>query len=590
MDTVGRYTVLEDQAARPGEATGWRKAFNHGLRCYAALKVVPKAAFPSEESRQQFGREVQIAARVRHRNLAAVFPLETISDSYLYATEFCEGEALTDRIVGGGCFEPLDALEIVKQIAAGLEAASSDGLIHRDISADNIIVLQEDDEIVAKVMGLALPSRSAAKAEFTPAQRFDLRSPEEIAGKEIDVRSSIFSLGALLYLMVGGPEKYALFRTSLMQNRAENPFAHDRELSHRIRTVARDAVHYDPKERVSTIPQFVETIDQALTAPEPVAIEPVVAVAPQEEVAVAPITTPPEISRPLEVAEKTPMTTVMPKSVEPGPGELMIPPELLKVAQPGRALRLNRVGGKSPEQLAIYTENSFHIGRLGQLELVTRFLPRTKANDTKTKRISKVHITAKCKGKQILLVDGDGRGTKESASANGSVFQGKALSPMNPVPLVDPGELRLAGVYSIKVIPLLGEKSEAPVIANLSDWIGPIDESNPSSNGVIVFIPEERSEVEVTLWLFSTARFGLGGSSLNFVLAAGEPAIGALRYFGGYFWIEQKSTEALLVDDLRLGIDEIAPLTTGQIVEVKGIKYSVDIQELEAPTRRLTAE
>ena len=240
----------------------------------------------------------------------------------------------------------------------------------------------------------------------------------------------------------------------------------------------------------------------------------------------------------------------------------------------------NRLGAESAEQVAVYTGNSFYIGRLGQLELVTRFLPRNKANDTKTKRISKVHITAKCKEKQILLFDGDGRGTKESASANGSSFQSKRLSPTNPLPLVEAGELGLAGVYSIKVVPLLGETNEAPVIANLRDWVGATDESAPSMNGVVVFGPREPSEVNVTLWLFSTATFGISGSSLDFILMPGERAIGAMRYFGGYFWLEQKSTEALLVDDLRLGIGEIAPLTTGQTVEVTGIKYAVNIPKI----------
>jgi hypothetical protein len=266
----------------------------------------------------------------------------------------------------------------------------------------------------------------------------------------------------------------------------------------------------------------------------------------------------------------------------------MVPPELLQVAQPGRALRLNRVAVESPEQIAIHVGNSFRIGRLGHVELVTRFLPRNKANDTKSKRLSKVHVTAKCEGKQILLFDGDGRRTEVSGSANGSTFQTKALSPTNALPLVESGELQLARVYSIKVIPLLKETNEVPVIVNLNDWIGQVAESGSSLNGVIVFIPNEHSDVDVTLWLFSTAVFGVSGSSLDFTPRAAGPTIGALRYFGGFFWIEQKSTAALLVNDLRLGIGEIAPLTTGQTLEVNGIKYAVNIEDLESPTKRLT--
>ena len=571
MDTLSRYSVLDNQTG--GEVwSGWRKAFNHGLRCYAALKVVPKAAFSSEESREQFAREVQMAVRLRHRNLAAVFPLETVPESYLYATEFCDGETLIDCILENGCFEALEALDIAAQIATGLEAASSAELIHRDISTDNIVLLQEDDQIAVKVMGLALPSRSALEPLSTP-DRLDFRSPEEIAGKEIDVRSSIFALGGLLYLMVAGPKKYALFRDRLMESKAD-PLAHDEELSHRVSMVVRDAVHHDPKKRIATFAELIDVIERARTSPEPAVVVPPVDVAEPQ------VSPPTEISQPPHVPEKPPVTEEVTAPTEPREGELMIPPELLKVAQPGKTLRLNRLGTESAEQVAVHTGSSFHIGRLGHLELVTRFLPRNEANDKKSKRISTIHITAKCDGKQILLLDGGRRDTKWKPSANGSTFQSKRLSATDPLPLVEAGELGLAGVYSIKVVPLLGETNETPVIANLRDWNGMIDESVPSMNGVVVFTPREPSDVNVILWLFSTATFGISGSSLDFILTPGERAIGALRYFGGYFWLEQKSTEAVLVDELRLGIGEIAPLATGQTVEVTGVKYAVDIPKI----------
>ena len=593
MDTLSRYSVLDDQSGapvQPGEGvwSGLRKAFNHDLRCYAALKVIPKAAFPNQELREEFAREVQIAARIRHRSLAAVFPLEMISDSYLYAMEFCNGETLAARVTGSGCLETFEALDIAKQIAAGLEATSSAGLLHRNIGPDNVVVLDEDGEISVKVLGLALPAGGTVEGFSPTSQQADFRSPEETAGKNIDIRSGIYSLGALLYFMEAGLEKYKEFRARLKENEAQNPFENAEDLSHRVSMVVRQTICREPNKRIATFGELIDAIDRARSAPEPPAVQPVSIIPPTADVTLPQVTPPPEISSPPEVVEAMLPVKTAPKSIEPALGELMIPPELLKVAQPGRALRLNRVGVESPEQIAVYVGSSFRIGRLGHLELATRFLPRNKANDTKSKRLSKVHITARCEGKQILVFDGDGRRTKVSGSANGSTFQTKALSPTSPLPLVESGELQLARVYSIKVIPLLRETNEVPVIANLDDWIGPIAESAPSLNGAVVFIPNERSEVDVTLWLFSTATFGVSGSSLDFTLPAAGPTIGALRYVGGCFWIEQKSTAALLVDDLRLGIGEIAPLTTGQTVEVNGIKYAVNIEELEALTKRLT--
>ena len=593
MDTLGRYTVLDEQSGapvQPGEGawSGWRKAFNHDLRCYAALKVIPKAAVPTQELHEQFAREVHIASSIRHRSLAAVFPLETISDSYLYAMEFCNGETLAARATRSGCLETFEALDIAKQIAAGLEVTNSAGLLHRNIGPDNVMVFEEDGEISVKVLGLALPAGGNVESLSPTSEEADFRSPEEIAGKDIDIRSGIYSLGALLYFMEAGLDKYKEFHARLKEKKAQNPFENAEDLSHRVGMVVRQTICQEPNKRIATFAELIDAIDRARTAPEPSIVQPVATVPLTDDVARAQIIPPPEISGPSEVVEAMLPIKTAPKFIEPALGELMIPPELLKVAQPGRALRLNRVGVESPEQIAVYVGNSFRIGRLGHLELVTRFLPRNKANDTKSKRLSKVHVTAKCERKQILLFDGDGRRKEVSGSANGSTFQTKDLSPISPLPLVESGELQLARVYSIKVIPLLGETNEVPVIVNLDDWIGPIAESTPSPNGAVVFIPNERSEVDVTLWLFSTAPFGVSGSSLDFTLQSADQTIGALRYFGGCFWIEQKSTAALLVNDLRLGVGEIAPLTTEQTVEVDGIKYAVNIEDLEPLTKRLT--
>jgi serine/threonine protein kinase len=595
LETLGRYSVLVDRSethAQPEERAWrtWRKAFNLDLRCYAALVVIPKAAFSSGQVRQQFEDEVRTATGVHHRNVASIFPLDVINDSYLYAMEFCNGETLAARATRSGCLETFEALDIAKQIAAGLEATSSAGLLHRNIGPDNVMVLEEDGEISVKVLGLALPAGGTVESLSPTSQEADFRSPEEIAGKDIDIRSGIYSLGALLYFMEAGLEKYKEFRARLKENEAQNPFENAEDLSHRISMVVRQTICQEPNKRIATFAELIDAIDRARTAPEPSAVQTVATVPQADDVARAQIITPPEICSPPEVVEAMPPVKTAPKSIEPALGELMIPPELLNVAQPGRALRLNRVAPESPEQIAVYVGRSFRIGRLGHAEVVTRFLPRNKTNDTKSKRLSKVHVTAKCEGKQILLFDGDGRRTKVSGSANGSTFQTKALSPTNPLPLVESGELQLARVYSIKVIPLLRETNEVSVIVNLNDWIGLITEVAPLLNGVIVFIPNERSEVDVTLWLFSTATFGVSESTLDFTAPTGEPTIGALRYLGGCFWIEQKSTEALLVNDLRLGIGEIAPLATGQTVEVKGIKYAVNIEDLEPLTKKFTVE
>jgi serine/threonine protein kinase len=557
VDTLGRYTVLEDQtgaALQPSEGKGrtWRKAFNHALRCYAALSVIPKAVFPGEQSREHFEREVLIATNIRHRNVASIFPLEVINDSYLYAMEFCDGETVAARTMRSGSLETPEALNIAQQIAAGLEAASSAGILHRNVTPDNIMVLEEDDELSVKVLGLALPGARALEGFSPTSEEADFRSPEEIAGKTCDVRSGIYSLGALLYFMEAGLEKYEQFRARSMSDETIKLFRDEEDLSYRVSMVVRRAVCQNPKERIATFGELVDAIDQARIAPEPPEME---------AIAVSP---PTEAPAPPERAAQT---------KEPRPGELTIPVELLSVAQPGTVLRLNRVEATSRERVVAFAGDTFCIGRATEAQLVTRFLPRSKANDAQTRRLSKIHVTLTCEGRDILLSDGSGG----KRSANGSAFDGKRLST-EPIRLVQPGELKLADTYSIKIIPILEDANGAPAIANLKDWNGPAHDSHNELTGAILFMPNEKSDVNLSLWLFSAVAFGVSSASrLDFT---SSPKTAALRYFRGCFWIEQRSTEPLLLSGLALGRGEIAPLAPGQELEVKGSKYAIEFPDL----------
>jgi serine/threonine protein kinase len=567
LDKLGRYSLLADQSGAPAQGTGklWRKAFNYDLRCYAAVILIPKAAFPSEESRERFTREIGVATGIRHCNMASVFPLELIEESCLYAIEFCDGETLAALTQRSNCLEALDALNIAKQIAAGLEAANSSGLLHRNITADNVIVLQEDDDISVKVCGLGLPSAGTLKGTFTASPEADFRSPEEIAGKEIDVRSEIYSLGALLYFMAAELEAYQEFRVRSLAGETQKLLAE--QIPHRVRLVLRHAVGHNPAERVGTFAELIEEIDRARIAPEQPELQEIAVPVQTGEVVEVPT------SPAAEIEEKAT------KPAEPDEGELTIPVELLSVAQPGTLLRLNRIEAESRSAIVVWVGDTFRIGRASEAQLVTRFLPRNKTNDIETKRLSTIHVTVKSEGCELLLFDG----SAIKPSTNGSAFNGKALSAQKPIRLIEPGELKLANTYSIRMIPLLEESNGAPAIANLEGWRGPNNDNdrNTSLRGAVLFMANEKSDAGLTVWLFSTAAFG--SSTVSPIDFTSSAKIAALRYFRGCFWVEQRSTESLLLNGLALGRGEIAPLATGQTLEVKGSKYAVEIED---PSKR----
>src|SRR5882757_9061037 len=136
------------------------KAFDTSLRIPVALKVINATYLNSEVARQRFVREARSAARLRHRNVASVFHLGTESDTWFYAMEYIDGETVEALIKRQGPLAPLMALTITAQVARALNAAAAQGLVHRDIKPANLMLVREDDEIVAKVIDFGLAKTS----------------------------------------------------------------------------------------------------------------------------------------------------------------------------------------------------------------------------------------------------------------------------------------------------------------------------------------------------------------------------------------------------------------------------------------------
>ena len=584
FDAFGRYSPLKDGTGAPailghGAWGTVHKAFNNDLRCYAALRFIAYDAFPNDEGRNQFAGEARSASHIHHPSLASVFPLELIQQKYLYATEFCDGETLASRVAREGPLEVLPALTIVSQVAAGLELASSAGLLHRNISAENIMLIQEDEEISVKVLDLALPSRTAAGHESILQQDYEFAAPEEIAGKAVDVRSGVYSLGALLYYMSAGAESYKLIRAKSLANE-EVSLDDTVGFSPHVATILRNVLCHDPARRIATFAELRDAIDKVLQAPKRLQLEVVALPAQAEPTDSAAVTQelPFVESTRVEAKEGGSPPARAEIAAAPKPRGLVIPAKLLGSAQPGAVLRLKREG-EGGEQLVVCARNRFRIGRSAAAgaDLPTRFLPRSSANDTKTKRLSRIHVTAKCERGQILLFDGD----SVTPSANGSTFDGKALSTEAPLTLLKAGDMQLAEVFSIRVSPRISEHSDLPMISNLGNWTGPGRESGFSVAGAIMFLPTELNEVRLAVWLFTTAPFGRSKASpLDFFLQAGGQETGALHYYRGCFWIEKRAQDSLSIDDLVLAPAEIAPLVTGQFLGAGGARYSVKIDDV----------
>jgi serine/threonine protein kinase len=215
IGSFDHYEVLRGSDGAPVElgrgAMGVTyRAIDKNLRCPVALKVINVRYLKDESARLRFVREARAAARLRHPNVASVFHLGTKNGDYFYAMELVEGTTLHQLIQQKGPMPVPLALEITDQVAAALEAANKEQIIHRDIKPGNIMLRFNDDGAVnVKVIDFGLAKAAAEPSSlnsepglsvpgmFTGTALF--ASPEQCAGREVDIRSDIYSLGVTLW-------------------------------------------------------------------------------------------------------------------------------------------------------------------------------------------------------------------------------------------------------------------------------------------------------------------------------------------------------------------------------------------------------
>lgn len=198
--TVGRYSLLRE-IGRGGMGTVF-EATDASNGKQVAVKVLRRGLAGNQVARQRFFREVEAASRVIHPTIIR-FLNWGVSDGIPYiAMEYVSGKPLAKFLSPIAPFPLTNTVRIVLQVADGLAAVHRAGLVHRDIKPDNIMVVK-DLAIKLTDFGVAkLPGSSLTLAgELWGTLHY--MSPEQVQGQlEIDHRSDVYSLGAVLFEML----------------------------------------------------------------------------------------------------------------------------------------------------------------------------------------------------------------------------------------------------------------------------------------------------------------------------------------------------------------------------------------------------
>ncbi len=199
---AGRYQVIEELGK--GGMGSIYKVLDKKINEKIALKLINMETPSDEKSVERFSNELKLARKVSHRNICRMYDLGEEQGTHYITMEFVPGEDLKNSITRIGPLNPARAISIAKQLCKGLAEAHKTGVIHRDLKPQNVMIDQQGN---ARIMDFGIAR--TMKGEGLTADGMiigtpEYMAPEQVEGKEVDQRTDIYSLGAILYEMLTG--------------------------------------------------------------------------------------------------------------------------------------------------------------------------------------------------------------------------------------------------------------------------------------------------------------------------------------------------------------------------------------------------
>lgn len=276
MDLVGkfignRYEILE-KIGNGGMATVY-KAKCHVLNRFVAVKVLKDEYTTDAEFIRRFNAEAQSAAGLTHANIVSVYDVGHEDNVYYIVMELIQGKTLKQIINEDGKLPWKWSVNIAIQIAAALEAAHKNNIVHRDIKPHNIIITEDG---VAKVTDFGIAkavSNSTITAFGTTIGSVHYFSPEHAQGGFTDAKSDLYSLGIVMYEMLTGrvpfdadtPVSVALKH---MQETAIEPVKLNPAIPNAVNKIIVKAMQKDPSLRYESATEMIKDLSLALKNPD----------------------------------------------------------------------------------------------------------------------------------------------------------------------------------------------------------------------------------------------------------------------------------------------------------------------------------
>ena len=218
-----RYEII--QMLGHGGMGAVYKARDCELDRVVALKVIRPELAMNPEILARFKQELILARQITHRNVIRIFDLGEANGTKFITMEFIEGQDLKSLVTEKGKLSSDETVRIIEQVCLALEAAHYEGVVHRDLKPQNIMI---DKQGKAAVMDFGI-ARSVESGSATQTGMLmgtpDYMSPEQVVGDRVDARSDLFTLGVILYeLLIGAvPYRAETVQAAMFKRTRERP-------------------------------------------------------------------------------------------------------------------------------------------------------------------------------------------------------------------------------------------------------------------------------------------------------------------------------------------------------------------------------
>ncbi len=216
-----------------------------------ALKFLPQGLEHDPERLRRFLGEVRVALRITHPNVCRVYDVAEVDGAHYLSMEYIDGEDLSSLLRRIGRLPEDKAVQIARQLCAGLAAAHEQGILHRDLKPANVMLDGRGDVKITDfgLAGLADGFTGIEIRAGTPA----FMAPEQLAGREVTVRSDVYALGLVLYQLFTGKKAFAgetlAELSQLQQSGPASPSSHVSLLDPAVEQIILRCLAPDPADR-----------------------------------------------------------------------------------------------------------------------------------------------------------------------------------------------------------------------------------------------------------------------------------------------------------------------------------------------------